>query len=773
MTKSYCVSMSAFAAFLLSVTANGADYTMDTDDAKNTSSITNFNVSGKTHYAISASDNYYITKTLRTPNASTVEFKGGSLHVGQGSMIGCMAISRSSNSSISFTAKNNGLFFEKGRLAPYGNRIKLTLTGLVTVDNTTANNFYIGSDNANNYGLSTTLTGSLVGTDKAYLNFRSAASNNVVTLTSAASGTTGWSEYEGTVKIGRINQSDYPITAEYRNNWTMPGRLIIDTDSYLYPQYGTSHATVGSLVLQDGAILGGRAGSGDNATITVTDKLDIGQNIIWRYTDPIYSGNSYDVPFLVKAAGATGELRAENFVETTRDPLSHECLPRFWFASTPNDDGSETLSFRQTRVVQIKGDDSKTGGGDATGEGDFGSSCLTNTVKIQGGELPQTGADYVVTRLGFSGTDGSQYTGYRVYTPKNEDLPNGTYEFAGESLTIGTNITFRSAATTLKIKSLRLMGHSYFYPRVNNSTPSSLDGDELFVGPVAMNGSGSMIDVYGNLVWTCNPSLTGSGLLMFRANSGSSKPAGTIVLSGLSTNFYGRIWVTATTWKEDKLTAVDNECVKVSDARQLGGALTAFTADALKLENWGTLEATDDVDFSTANRGMSVGNYGQVRVASGKTLTVGNTVTYAAAGELHKAGAGTLAFGAAADAGTGAKLVVDAGTVQANVAAAFAGVDLSFANGTVLIVNTTKDFGEKGVDLSGATTSVKVQLGFAADETEHELSAYPLCTVPEGVTVTVARPKRHFVKLTAKSNGDGTVTYLADVGLSGAAIILR
>ena len=64
-------------------------------------------------------------------------------------------------------------------------------------------------------------------------------------------------------------------------------------------------------------------------------------------------------------------------------------------------------------------------------------------------------------------------------------------------------------------------------------------------------------------------------------------------------------------------------------------------------------------------------------------------------------------------------------------------------------------------------------LGFAADETEHELSDYPLCTVPEGVTVTVARPKRHFVKLTTKSNGDGTVTYLADVGVTGCAIILR
>ena len=184
-----------------------------------------------------------------------------------------------------------------------------------------------------------------------------------------------------------------------------------------------------------------------------------------------------------------------------------------------------------------------------------------------------------------------------------------------------------------------------------------------------------------------------------------------------------------------------------------------------------SLEATDDVDFSTANRGVTVGNYGQMRVASGKTLTIGNKVTLN--GELHKAGAGTLAFGAAVEAGTGAKLVVDAGTVQADAATALKDVDVSFADGTALVVDTTKDFGAKGVDLSGVATAARIQLGFAADETEHELAAYPLCTVREGVTVTVARPRRHFLKLSTRSNGDGTVTYLADVGVTGAAIILR
>ena len=764
------MSKSLLAVFVTVVSVSGvafaADRTMDKDDAKDTSSLTNFNICGTTRYAITAADNYYITKTLRTINASTVAFDGGSLHIGKGSTGGCMAITRNSNSSVKFTANNDGLFVEKGRLVPYGNRIKLSLGGKITVSNTTANNFYIGSDSASNYGLSTDITGSLEGESDAYLNFRAAASNNVVYLSAAATGETGWSGYQGTVKVGRINQSDYPIAAEYRNNWTMPGTLIIDSGSYLYPQYGTSHATVGSLVLEDGAILGGCYGSGQYATLTVSDSVSVGQNITFRYSDVINSGSAYDVPLLVKASGATGDLRPENFVETTRTPEDHECLPRWWFETRTGDDGSETLYYCQNRVVQIKGQDTN-----ANGENTHATSSLTNLTAFQDKELPHSGIDYVLTKKGFAGTDGGSYVGYRLLTPEPADLPGGVYEFGGESLTIGTNCAFKSMATVLKIKSLRLMGDSQFLPRINASTPSSLEGDELFVGPVAKNGNGVRIQVYGNLVWTCDAAVTGSGVLRFVANASGGTPAGTIVLSKSNDKFYGRIEVSATSWDSAKLSSSVNECVKVSDARQLGGALDAFTADALALNNWGTLEATDDVDFSTANRGVTVGNYGQMRVASGKTLTIGNKVTLN--GELHKAGAGTLAFGAAVEAGTGAKLVVDAGTVQADAATALKDVDVSFADGTALVVDTTKDFGAKGVDLSDVTTAARIQLGFAADETEHELAAYPLCTVREGVTVTVARPRRHFLKLSTRSNGDGTVTYLADVGVTGAAIILR
>lgn len=763
MAKSFYVSLSAFAAIVLAVTANGADYTLTKGDESGKSSVTSWDVSGENIGAPTAENNYYtgafVMRAVDKANNSV--FKGKSLHIGPYSGYSTGALAIPGGGSKRFSVENDGLFLVQGRIVPYSANQQLALEGKVTVVNTKTNNFYIGSADKNHSNFTNNFSGILLGDKDAYLNYRAHSTGCFAYLR------VGMTEYLGTLKIARMSADDYPWTVEYRNGYELGGTLVIGAGCYLYPQYGTSHATVGSLVLEDGAILGGRSGSGNYATVTVNDSISIGRNITFRYSGSISAGNAYDVPFLVKAAGATGELHPEHFVETSRTPEDHECLPRWWFETRKGDDGSETLYYRQNKVVQIKSTDSNVYGET------FTHSSLVDESMIQNGALPQGDYDYVITKNGFAGTDGKSWQGTYLFTPT--DLVNKSYEFKGKSLTIGTGCTFKSAANPLTIDTLRLTGNSWFFPRVNSGTATTLEGRELFIGPEMADADGNlqpaMIDVYGKCVWTCKAALTGPGHLKFRANQGSSNPGGAIVLQGLSTNFLGKITISSGSWDATKLTASVNECVKVSDARQLGGELAAFTADALKLENWGTLEATDDVDFSMANRGVTVGNYGQMRVASGKTLMIGNKVTLN--GELHKAGTGTLAFGAAAEAGTGAKLVVDAGTVQANVATAFAGVDVSFANGTALIVDTTRGFGEKGVDLSGATTAVNVQLGFAADETEHELSAYPLCTVSAGVTVTVARPKRHFVKLTTKSNGDGTVTYLADVGVTGAAIILR
>ena len=740
------------------------DRTMTVNDALRASSITNFNVSGETRYPITASDNYYITKTLRTPaDRDTVTFEGGSLHVGKGSTVGCMAICRGGK-TVTFKANNQGLFLESGRIAPYGTTNHVKLAGTVTVLNTKVDNFYIGSDSAGNTCMTNEITGTLIGESAAQLNYRAAASGNVLLL----SGATAWKGYKGTVKVGRIGAKDYPIVVEYRNGWTMPGKLIIGQDCYLYPQYGTSKATVGSLGLEDGSILGGRSGSGSHATITVTDNLSVGGQVTVRPTNAFSSGEGYWFPLLVKKASAAGELDTRSFTyEEKRDVVGNECLPRVWFDVLKDEETKdETLRLRQHKVVHLKGSDANI-----YGEGEPTTSSLTNVNAYQDGKLPHVDADYVVSCHGFAGTDGNQWTGYRLMTPANGDLPNGTYAFGGESLTIGTNVTFKSRATTFEIKSLRLMANSWFFPRVNVSTPSSLEGEELFVGPV-QDGKGAYVEVYGKLTWTCNASLKGSGLLVFCANASGGNPGGTIVFGKSNANFFGRIAVTATSWNANKLSASVNECLRVTAADQLGGARTDFTADALVLENWGTLEAIDDIDFSTANRGVTIGNQGQMRVLSGKVLTIGNTITYG--GILHKTGAGRLVLGAPSalkEAGAQAELAVDAGTVSVSDGAALKDVTVTFAAGASLAVDTASTLAT-GATI-GAVSGGTLPVTLVADDDDYEVSNLALCTVPEGTRVAVTRPKKYSLKLTPRSNGDGTVTYVADVTRTGMLLILR
>lgn len=734
------------------------DITMTVSDVKDTSSITNFNICGSTSYPIVGANNYYIACTLRTPNASVVNFEGKSLHVGKGAALGAMAICRSSNATQTFTAKNDGFFIEKGRIVPYGNRITMVFSGDVTVLNKTAKNFYIGSDGVNNWGLATRFDGNLIGDKDAWLGFRSVASNNVVQL----AGYTSWENYQGTAEIFNSLASDFPISAEYRNGWNMPGKLVIGTGHYLYPQYGTSRATIGSLELKDGSVIGGRSGSNSYAWLTVTNNLVLGQNITFRYNSTINAGNDYEIPFLVKAASATGDLDTSKFTEKTHDTLAHECLPRFWFETKTDAEGNETLYYRQHKVVHIKGNDDNT-----YNEGNIGS-CLTNAIRYQDGKLPHSRADYVVTKSPFAGTTAASWNGWRVLTPGADGLENGTYTFGGESLTIGTNCTFKSMATVLNIKSLRLMGDATFIPRIGNATPSTFNGNEIFVGPETAGGLGATIQAYFGLAWTCNAALTGSGLLEFVANDGSSNPGATVILTKPSNEFFGRIRITSTGMS--KTSATKNERVQITAANQLGAPLATFTADALALDSWGTLEAVEDVDFSTANRGVTIGDVAQMRVVEGKTLTIGNKITFG--GTLHKVGAGRLVLNAPSVMTTEANLVIDEGSVMVNNDKSLENVAVTCAAGSALAVDAAST-SKTGAILGAGTGNLTIDLVYPESATDKSIENIVLCTIPEGANVMVKRPKGYAVKLTSKPNGNGMVVYSASVARTGVIVVFR
>lgn len=761
MTNKQVLTAAVTATLALALSANGETIYQTANDASGSSSFTTWNVSGGGTQAPASGNDYINEKyTLRTPNnTSTITFNGKSLQLGASGSSAPLALCRNANSTVTFA--NEGVKLVNGRVQPYVLARQYTFAGTYDVQATASAPFEFWiADNTSHLAMTNIFTGTLKGSGVLGFVNRVDNPNGYLVLSPADT-----SNFTGELRVG-YGSTENAVQAEFRGTRTMGGKLVLGGKSTLMPQYGTTKWTVGQLELRNGATIGARSGSGDSATITATDRVTIGKNITWKYFQPIYAGNSYNVPFLIKKDGATGELNPQDFKETTVDRVSHECLPRYWFEVTTAANGDETLSYVQPAVTQIKSSDKNV-----FGETEFTHSSLADLDMIQDGKEPHEDCDYVITKTGFAGNTGKDYEGINLYTPT--DLINKPYTFTGKSLTIGTGCSFKSAANPLTIDTLRLTGNSWFYPRVNNATATTLEGREIFIGPEVTDGNGTlhpaMIDVYGNLTWTVKPALTGEGCIMFRANAGSGKPAGTIVLQGLSMDFTGKMLVSATGWDATKLTSTVNECVKVSDARQLGGELATFTADALALENWGTLEATEDVDFSTANRGVTVGNVGQMRVAAGKTLTIGNKVTLN--GELHKAGAGRLVLGAASDVGAGAALKVDAGSVQA-ADAALAGIAVTFSEGTTMAVDASST-STTGAQIGSVTGTIPVELVYPEGTDDLRVKKVALCTVPTGTVVTVRRPKGYRVVLTSKDNGDGTVTTFADVTKAGLVMILR
>ena len=726
---------------------------MTAKDESGKSSFTTWNVNGGGTDAPSLQHDYLDEKfVLRTPNTgSSFSFNGKSLQLGTAKSTdqAVLALCRNANATVDFA--NNGVKLVNGRFQPYVAARQYTFTGIYDVQAapTLPFEFWI-ADTASHLAMTNVFTGTFTGTGSlTILNYVSNPNGYAILCPADAA------DFSGTLRIGGVGDHDYPVRLELQGSKTFGGTIQVGSGSSLLPQWGSTKWTIGALSLESGSTFLSKLANPTTSTMTLTEGLETAYPV---YVDTPYKLDLARDPATFQVLTLPvekGTIHPEHFVVKKQTTSFPDSLPWVGFTVTTNN-AIASLNLVQRPIVYIA---TKDGGNPTSGTG-FDTE-FTNTVAFSDRRLTHADADYVCDR---------EHNGWRLLAPPEDLLDEGlTWRFTGASLTIGTNVNFRSVAFTNDIPCLRLMAGSQFWPRAAlGSRDAVVKGGTIHIG--AMAGFHCVdLYVYRNAKTIIESELVGNGRLTVRANSGSSVPSGTAILRGLNTGFVGKISVEANdTANTDPGKAIT---LLLEDGRNLGGELVSFAKDALELKHASTLAAERDVDFSTPNRGLYVNGPSRISVAAGATLTVGNTITFN--GTLTKIGVGRLLLNGSAAVESAATLAVGEGTIQAGNANALVGVDLSFANGTALIVDTTKDFGEKGVDLSGATTAVNVQLGFAADETEHELSAYPLCTVPEGVTVTVARPKRHFVKLTTKSNGDGTVTYLADVGVTGAAIILR
>lgn len=219
----------------------------------------------------------------------------------------------------------------------------------------------------------------------------------------------------------------------------------------------------------------------------------------------------------------------------------------------------------------------------------------------------------------------------------------------------------------------------------------------------------------------------------------------------------------------------------------LGGPLSAFRADALTIGENGIFGVTDDVTLDEPTRGVTVAAAtAVVTVPEEKTLTLGETVTYADGAKLTKKGAGTLALGGAAVVadGASASLDVSEGFVKPLAAGALAGVTLSCgANGKFLYDVPAAD--ATGIGATGLVDPVLAdgatfRFSVAITERPAETLSVPVCTLAAD---KVAAFKAAFkfgrttpntgCRLVEKPAGEGRVTLVAEVYPSGLLMIVR
>lgn len=179
------------------------------------------------------------------------------------------------------------------------------------------------------------------------------------------------------------------------------------------------------------------------------------------------------------------------------------------------------------------------------------------------------------------------------------------------------------------------------------------------------NSDGRRMDLAATLRGNCDARVT------------SSTGSGVLRLTGDNSAFTGG-------WLLDG--ARGQSEFRITDPAALGGALTAFRADALVLTNNVAFIPEGTMVLGETTRGITIrGSAAKVIVENDDCVTLGSQLTFD--GTLVKGGSGTLALKGTpivAAAGTGA-LQVETGSVKPLSATALAGVTLSFGSaGTML-----------------------------------------------------------------------------------------
>ena len=563
-----------------------------------------------------------------------------------------------------------------------------------------------------------------------------------------------------------------PVSALFEKI-TMGGTTVVQKAASIKARYTDRTYTTAGLELQAGSILlvNNKFAESKCGKIAVTESLTVEKGAIIKLANHPYAGSGFDAyDWVVLTLPADkGTIPLENFECPDVDGMPPCTL------STNLVDGVWQLVIHKDAHDVLMAND-----GTSTTISQALPSACTNAASWKSGNAPEPGKMYFAAD-GVGGLDSGTWPVIR--TPYFTDTAT-PFVFAGDSLVLGQGGNVLPCSKDVTFPRLVLSANSTYVLSLA-SVPSYLRGS-LYLRASSDNYP-QKIQAYMRGLNTVAAEVSGPGTLNVMGRSGSGNPYGDIEFTALNTNFTGRIKVLANVNNiSPSAENYKHERVFVSDARNLGGPLDEFRADALELADYSVLEARKDVDLNVANRGVKVTGNAGFAAPEDVTLAISNDITWN--GTARKTGAGTLALGGAPRIASGATaaLAVEEGFLSVRSAGAVDGVSVTFDDDAYLLVDpatTDTNLARLGARVSGAKPfdgklPVALHLPAAEAGEECQINGIGVATVADAATakaikLSARKVKGHTVSFSVRENADGTATIVASVTRTGFVLVLR
>ena len=302
------------------------------------------------------------------------------------------------------------------------------------------------------------------------------------------------------------------------------------------------------------------------------------------------------------------------------------------------------------------------------------------------------GADYVI---------GKSFTG--------RTTGDNIRAFPGRSLCLQNDMLLGCFAGQYVISNLTLVAGRSF--RIESRTQYHTKYSLVSTGGWNVDGTLSLRPINQAAQFVLSAELTGTGRVEFAGwKSGTWTGAGLDQeISSTNGVFKGRFLVAL----PETTSASLARGITIAHPYALGGAMDAFTYDALELRDWQGLKITESMTLATPNRGILMGTNAFFEVATGKAFALCEPLRVKRG--FMKRGAGTLEFGAPVLLGADGQadpdgvnniLTVEAGGFKPLTTDGLEKLDLVFAEGSKLVIDAESsdpDVQAKGLSLPRET----------------------------------------------------------------------